>query len=50
MEYWNIGSQCCIVLKNIMIDEINPSRIEKTSTEVLKSAGFWLQPIGPMPH
>jgi hypothetical protein len=33
MEYWKIGSQCCIALKNIMIHEINQPWIEKTSTE-----------------
>jgi hypothetical protein len=33
MEYWNIGSPSGIALKNIMIHEINPSWIEKTSTE-----------------
>ncbi len=42
MEYWNIGSQCCIALKNIVfpIHEINQSWIEKTSTEDLQSSGF----------
>jgi hypothetical protein len=33
-----------------MIHEINPSWIGKTSTEVLKSSGFGLQPIGPTPR
>jgi hypothetical protein len=39
MEKWNTGilGLFCIALKNIMIDEINRSWIEKRSTGDLKS-------------
>ena len=47
MERWNTGilGIYCIALKNIMIHEINPSWIEKISTEVLKSSGSGKTPV-----
>jgi hypothetical protein len=42
MEKWHTGISglFCIALKNIMIDEINQSWIEKTSAEDLKAKGL----------